>query len=268
MKTLRHVQGGFLRYIGLLVFVFIGGCSQNPASTAEPVLLAVRPKAGDIVEFTADPVSVRTNDFKVERKDIEKVLRTWHQVSQEHWRHGYSHVAFRDRTGTIRLKDGTIVRWMVRPAGLAMLAFQDGTVLHLAKELTPWKKYAEPAAYEAEKMEIAYTFLLKKVQDDNVNLIAAKDDKNLSLIQKIIHTNKLNLEVENYSDIKEGPDLCYYSKSTKETVAIIDVTKRDEKSYYVSYYIGPEGGASKEILVEKRGGKWTVVNDDGMWNVK
>ena len=242
--------------IGLLVFVVAGGCM--PASTVEPALRAVRPKAGDIVEFTAAPVSARTNDFEVKRKDIEKVLRTWHQVSEEHWRHGYSHVAFRDRTGTIRFKDGTLIRWMVKPGGLAMLAFQDGTVLHLAKELTPWTK----------KMEIAYTFLLKKVQEDNLNLIVSKDDKNLGLIKNIIRTNRLNLAIENYSDIEEGPDLCHYSKSTKEMAAIIDVTKRNEQSYYVSYYIGPEGGASKEIQIEIRNGKWVVVNDNGMWNVK
>ena len=124
-----------LRQIGLLVLVVTGGCMRNPASTAEPALRALRPRAGDIVAFTADPVPVRTNDFEVTKKDIKKVLRTWHQVSEEHWRGGYSHVAFRDRTGTIRLKDGTIIRWMVKPGGLAMLAFQDGTVLHLAKEL-------------------------------------------------------------------------------------------------------------------------------------
>jgi hypothetical protein len=245
-----------LRQIGLLVLVLIGGCT--PVSTVEPALSARRPKAGDIVEFTADPVSARTNDFEVKRQDIEKVLRSWHQVSQEHWQHGYSHVAFRDRTGTIRLKDGTLIRWLVKPGGLAMLAFQDGTVLHLAKELTPW----------TEKTEIAYTFLLNKVQEDNLHLIASKDDKNLGLIQKIIKTNKLNLEVENYSNIKEGPDLCYYSKSTKEMAAIIDVTKRNEQRYYVSYYTGPEGGASKKIQIEIRNGKWVVVNDDGMWNVK
>ena len=122
--------------------------------------------------------------------------------------------------------------------------------------------------YETEKMEIAYTFLLKKLQDDNFNLIASKDDESLSLIQNIIHTNKLSLEVENYDNIEKGPDLCYYSKSTKKVVAIIDISKRNEKSYYISYYIGPEGGASKEIQIEKRDGKWTVVNDDGMWSVK
>ncbi len=394
----------------LAISVLAGGCTQNHISTAPTPALSpqaqnafstVRPKADDIIEFKADLIPARGyfKDFKVERNDIEEVLRTWYQVSQEYWLHGYSHVALADRTGTIKLKDGTTIRWMVRPGGLAKLSFQDGTALYLAKELTGWKKKeelqltcsmtrteftvreeltppkvtisnntdadidligptntvivctlvqpdktevamcvamptgrdprqmpprklkanttlelkadgiwyyedgsgfrpyvfqkegnykfwceyegvhsniititvqedTELAATTAEKREIAYTFLLKKVQGDNVNLIAAKDDKNLSLIQKIIHTNKLNLEVENYSDIKKGPDLCYYSKYTKETVAIIDVTERDEKSYYVSYYIGPEGGASKEILVENRNGQWMVVNDDGMWSVK
>ncbi|MHC4455808.1 MAG: hypothetical protein ACYS0I_01770 [Planctomycetota bacterium] len=122
--------------------------------------------------------------------------------------------------------------------------------------------------HQAEKMEIAYTFLLKKLQDDNLNLIASQDDKNLMLIQNIIRTNRLNLKVENYNNTEKGPDLCYYSKSTKQTVAIIDVTKRNENNYYISYYLGPEGGASKEILIEKRNGKWKVVNDDGMWSVK
>ncbi len=397
----------------LVISVLAGGCSQDLVSTApapvpeqqaQTVFSAVRPKADDIIEFTTDPVPERGHfrDFKVERNDIEEVLRTWYQVSQEHWQHGYSHVALGDRTGTIKLKDGTTIRWMVRPGGLAELTFQDGTVLYLARELTQWKKreelklactmtrtefsvgeelapprvtisnntdadvnligptitviacaliqpdetevamciamptgrdprqmplrklkantmielkadgiwyYEEESGFEpyvfqnegiyefwceyeglnsniititvskgaelaapetstVEKRKTAYTFLLRKVQEDNVNLIAAKDDKNLSLIQKIIHTNKLKLEVENYSDVEKGPDLCYHSKSTKETVAIIDVTERDEKSYYVSYYIGPEGGASKEIVIEKRDERWMVVNDDWMWSVK
>ena len=121
---------------------------------------------------------------------------------------------------------------------------------------------------EDEKREIAYTFLLRKLQEDNCNLIASKDDNNLNLIRDIIHTNKFNIEVEDYNNIERGQDLCYYSKSTKKLVAIIDITKRDEKSYYISYYMGPEGGASKEIHLEKRNSKWIILNDDGMWNVK
>jgi hypothetical protein len=121
---------------------------------------------------------------------------------------------------------------------------------------------------DIEMEETAYTLLLKKVQEDNCNLIASKDDKNVSLMQSIIHTNKFNIDVEDYNNIEQWPDLCHYSKSTKKVVAIIDVTKRNEKNYYISYYIGPEGGASKEILLEKRNGKWIIVNDDGMWSVK
>ena len=128
-----------------------GGCTQNLVSTApapvpspqaETTVSTVRPKPGDIAEFKADPFHARTHfkDFKVERKYLEDILRTWYQVSQEHWRHGYSHVAFGDRTGTIKLKDGIIIRWMVKPGGLATLTFQDQTVLYLARELTPWKK--------------------------------------------------------------------------------------------------------------------------------
>jgi hypothetical protein len=123
-------------------------------------------------------------------------------------------------------------------------------------------------SHETEKMAVAYTFLLKKLQEDNLNLIASQDDKNVSLIRNIIRTNRLKLQLENYSNIEWGPDLCHYSKSTKKLVAIIDIEKKDEQRYYISYYLGPEGGASKEILIEKRNGKWAVVDDDGRWIVK
>lgn len=251
-------------YICSIVFILTGGCTQNPAlSNPEVVTSSARPKPADIIDFKANlvPSKGHFKHFKVGRNDIEEVLSKWYQVSQEHWQHGYSHVAFGDKTGTIKLKDGRSIRWMVRPGGLAELAFEDGTTIYLARELTPWKN-------ESDKTEVAYAFLLKKVQGDNINLIAAKDDKNLRLIQKIINENKLNLKVENYIYLVRGADLCYYSKRTKETVAIIDVTEKSEKSYYVSYYTGPEGGASKEIMIEKRVEKWIVMNDDERWNIK
>lgn len=131
-------------------------------------------------------------------------------------------------------------------------------------------KNSEPnkIIHETEKMAIAYTFLFKKLEEDDLNSIASKDDENLSLIQDIVRTKRLKFEVENCNNIEMGPNLCPYSKSTKKAVAIIDIAKRNEKNYYISYYMGPEGGASKEILIEKRNGKWMVVNDDGMWIVK
>jgi len=136
------------------------------------------------------------------------------------------------------------------------------------KNIESEKSRPNKATDETEKMATAYTFLLKKLEEDNLNSIASKDDENLSLIQNIIRTKRLKFEVESYDNIEEGPDLCHYSKSTNKAVAIIDITKRNEKSYYISYYMGPEGGASKEILIEKTNGNWIVVNNDGMWNVK
>ena len=119
-----------------------------------------------------------------------------------------------------------------------------------------------------EKMKTAYAFLLRKVQADGIHLIASVNDKNTGLIRDIIQANELRLKVESYYNLERGPDLCHYSKSSKQTVAILDVTKRNENKYYVSYYIGPEGGASKEIRIENKNGQWTVMNDDGMWSVK
>ena len=124
------------------------------------------------------------------------------------------------------------------------------------------------ATDETRNMAAAYTFVLEKMQEDNIDSIASENDENLPLIQDIIRTKRLKLQAENYSNIEKGPDLCHYSKSSKKLVAIVDVTKTDEQKYYVSYYLGPEGGASKEILIEKGNGGWTVANDDEMWNVK
>ena len=121
---------------------------------------------------------------------------------------------------------------------------------------------------ENERLTVAYTFLLSKLKEDNLSLIASEHNINLDMLKDIIETDKLNFEVENFANIERGIDLCYYSKSTKQQVALISVTKRNENRYYVSYYIGPEGGASKDIQIEKRSGKWTIINDDGFWSVK
>jgi len=121
---------------------------------------------------------------------------------------------------------------------------------------------------ETEKLTVAYTFLLNKLEQDNLSLIASENNENLNLLKDIIKINKLNFAVENYANIARNENLCYYSKSTKQQVAVIGITKRNENSYYVSYDIGPEGGASKEIQIEKRNGRWTIINDDGFWNVK
>ena len=143
----------------ILIFVTIvvaGGCEKKPSIISpapvpspqdETTVNIACPKSGDIAEFTADPLPDKTHfkNFKVERKDLEDILSTWHLLPQDHWEHGYSHVAFGNRTGTIELKDGTTIRWMVKPGGLATLTFQTDTMLYLAKELTPWEKNTEQA---------------------------------------------------------------------------------------------------------------------------
>jgi hypothetical protein len=61
-------------------------------------------------------------------------------VEEEHWRNGYSHVTFEDRTGYVILKDGRKVKWVVKPGGLAWLEFPSGKKMYLAAEKTKWNK--------------------------------------------------------------------------------------------------------------------------------
>lgn len=83
------------------------------------------PAEKEIEQFTADKVrpNVHFKDFKVDKADLLKTLRDYHVIPKQDWKHGYSHVAGEDRTGTIALQDGTKIEYMVRPGGLATLAF-------------------------------------------------------------------------------------------------------------------------------------------------
>ena len=93
------------------------------------------PELADIVEFNADPINSNHyfKDFKIERKDLEDIIKTYYQVSKDKWEHNYSHVAAEDRTGTIKLRDGRIIQWMVRPGGLATFLFPDNKIIYLVK---------------------------------------------------------------------------------------------------------------------------------------
>ncbi len=95
-----------------------------------------RPKPDDLKEFVADRIQSSPSDyfkdFKVTQKDFETILKDYFQVEEEHWKHGYSHVAFGDRTGHVILKDGRKIKWMVKPGGLAWLEFPGGKRMFLA----------------------------------------------------------------------------------------------------------------------------------------
>jgi hypothetical protein len=91
------------------------------------------PDVKDIELFYPDPIRPKGffKDFKFERADLDKVLRDYKVIPKQDWKHNYSHVAFGDRTGTIVLRDGTRIQYMVRPGGLAALTFLDGRKLYL-----------------------------------------------------------------------------------------------------------------------------------------
>jgi hypothetical protein len=105
------------------------------ASAAVAALVA----SADIVEFEADPVPASADahftDFRVGRTELSIVLDTYHDVTADVWSHHYSHVSGGDRTGTITLRDGRKLRWLVRPGGLARLTLPDGRTEYLVRDL-------------------------------------------------------------------------------------------------------------------------------------
>jgi hypothetical protein len=94
------------------------------------------PAEKDIELFYPDPVrpDVHFKDFKIDKAALAKILGDYHVIPKQDWKHNYSHVGGEDRTGTIVLRDGTKIGYMVRPGGLAALTFLDGRKLFLARE--------------------------------------------------------------------------------------------------------------------------------------
>ena len=97
------------------------------------------PSSSDVIAFTADATladpSGLFKDFKTGKDDLKVILDSYHVIPRRQWLDCYNHVAGGDRPGTIALKDKTIIRWMVRPGGLATLEFPDKTKIYLAKEM-------------------------------------------------------------------------------------------------------------------------------------
>ena len=54
-------------------------------------------------------------------------------VAKDTWFHSYSHVASYDYEGTVTLRTGDRVRWLIRPGGLGRLSFGDGGELFLVR---------------------------------------------------------------------------------------------------------------------------------------
>jgi hypothetical protein len=93
------------------------------------------PSAAQIANCSVDPVAKTSNGafskLSVTCADVSEFLSKAHAVSEWQWLHEYSHVALGDRSGRLTLHDGTALRWMIRPGGLAYLEFADGRKVYL-----------------------------------------------------------------------------------------------------------------------------------------
>ncbi len=114
-------------FSAILVGVMLISVHTFAADTKLPLFV-------DIVEFSADAVKPAPSDyfkdFQVTKDDFKQILQG-DVVTQEHWLHDYSHVAFGERAGTIILKDKTKIRWFVMPGGLASLVYADDTRIYI-----------------------------------------------------------------------------------------------------------------------------------------
>lgn len=94
------------------------------------------PSFTEVVDFRADPLpsplTKHFKDFKISREDLQTIMQTYRVVPKERWFRDYHHVAFGDRTGTITLRDHTVIHWLVRPGGLACITFPDKAQIYLA----------------------------------------------------------------------------------------------------------------------------------------
>jgi hypothetical protein len=95
------------------------------------------PTAAQIASCSADPVANASNSYfwklRVTCADFMEFLSQADVVTEEQWLHNYSHVGDGDRTGRLTLHGGSVVRWMVRPGGLAYLEFAEGRKIYLAR---------------------------------------------------------------------------------------------------------------------------------------
>lgn len=95
------------------------------------------PPPAHIDRCEADPVTGTSGGafsrLRVSCDDVLEFVAHAKVVSESAWRHEYSHVAFGDRTGRLTLRDGTVLRWLVRPGGLARLDWPDGRATYLVR---------------------------------------------------------------------------------------------------------------------------------------
>ena len=85
---------------------------------------------GLLVRVDVPPPLFRNADAKAEADSARRVLTSYCVAELEDWNR-VPHIAFRDRTGTAKLRDGTRVDWTIRPGGIAFLEHPGGEVTYL-----------------------------------------------------------------------------------------------------------------------------------------
>jgi hypothetical protein len=108
----------------LLAGRLIAGALQVPTST-------------QIASCNVDPVANVSKSYfsglSVTCADVTEFLSQAVVVSEEQWLHNYNHVGDGDRTGHLTLHDGSVLRWLVRPGGLAYLESAKGRKVYLVR---------------------------------------------------------------------------------------------------------------------------------------
>ncbi len=65
-------------------------------------------------------------------KDLVDIIDNWTQVSEYEWTYSYSHVANNDSYGIMKLNNGKIIRFMIRPGSLAYFTFSNNEKIYMA----------------------------------------------------------------------------------------------------------------------------------------
>lgn len=65
--------------------------------------------------------------------DVRQALSGYQAVEKTRWLREYHHVAGQDQAGWLVLPDGTRLKWVLRPGGLAYVQYPDGTTIFLAR---------------------------------------------------------------------------------------------------------------------------------------
>ena len=114
--------------VGICVLALALSCQTHAGNNAVPTpeeivscSVASMPRPGDGARKPPD----------VDCATVSAFLNGAKVVTKEEWLHNYSHVAFADTEGILKLRSGNAIRWLLRPGGLGRLTFPDGSELHL-----------------------------------------------------------------------------------------------------------------------------------------